>query len=133
MNSSCYLRAPKSIDDSRVRIFCFPHAGGGASAYYRWGKSASNLFCIWPVHLPGREGRIAEPPFHSLPALMEDFIPELATHASHPSILYGHSFGSLLAYESAARLELMGRQPIALVISASPPPNLKRRFGGVSS
>lgn len=37
---SFFLKEPNSND--KIRIFCFPYAGGGASAYRNWGTYLPN-------------------------------------------------------------------------------------------
>lgn len=35
-------------------LFCFPYAGGGASAYRGWIRALDNKVNICPIQLPGR-------------------------------------------------------------------------------
>ena len=56
---------------ARVRMFCFPYAGGGASAYRGWAAPLPPDVEVCPVQLPGREGRLREAPFEN-PASFND-------------------------------------------------------------
>ena len=102
-----------------VRLFCFPHAGGGAAAYRPWvGKLGPEIEVV-PVHLPGREARIAEPAHQSMDALAERTLDELAPSMDRPYAFFGHSMGASLAWEIARR-----SSPLGLIASARRAPHL---------
>ncbi|MFD1658307.1 thioesterase II family protein [Streptomyces caeni] len=111
-----------------TRLFCFPYAGGGASAYRRWqrGLDAHEAGVrVMPVQLPGREGRINEPRFTDLDALIDDMDAQLDDELGEPHIFYGHSMGALIAYSLARRRQQRGAAlPRALVLSAYRAPHL---------
>lgn len=86
------------------RLVCFPFAGGGPSAYREWSAAFSNLEVL-PVSLPGREQRFREPPLRSMVSLVEAVILELSLLPPKPTVLFGHSLGALMAYETAVRME----------------------------
>src|SRR5687767_1993710 len=54
-----------------LRLFCFPHAGGGASMYRRWQAGLPDEVEVCAVQLPGHETRISEPPLQSIDAVAE--------------------------------------------------------------
>ncbi|MFE1956232.1 thioesterase II family protein [Streptomyces sp. NPDC059524] len=120
-----------SIDESAsadVRLFCFPYAGGGASAYGRWQRTLDAHGAgvrVLPIQLPGREGRIDEPRFTDLRALIDDLDAELDDELERPHIFYGHSMGALIAYSLACRRQQRGAPlPEAVVLSAYRAPHL---------
>jgi medium-chain acyl-[acyl-carrier-protein] hydrolase len=49
-----------------VRLFCFPYSGASASIFYTWPNMLPATIEVYPVQLPGRETRLAEPPFTDL-------------------------------------------------------------------
>ena len=57
MEEKLVIGLNKAGPDETVMI-CFPYAGGGASAYYRWDKSLEQVCRICPVQLPEREERM---------------------------------------------------------------------------
>ncbi|MBS2547837.1 thioesterase [Catenulispora sp. NL8] len=108
-----------------VRMYCFPHSGGMPGEYMRWSQRLPEAE-VWGVQLPGRGSRLAEPPFTELPDLVGAVVD--GVEFGEPFVLFGHSLGALLAYETAA--ELVRRElplPEALVLSASPAPHLLTR------
>ena len=86
-----------------VRIFCFPHAGGGASAFRSWRGLFPAPAELVPVQYPGRESRFGEPLIDRMPDLVEKLIGELPLTAG-PFVLLGHSMGAAVAYEIAQEL-----------------------------
>lgn len=114
--------------DRETRLFCFPHAGGGASAYRRWQRGLDALDAgvrVLPVQLPGREERFGEPRFTDLDALIDDLDGQLDKELSEPHILYGHSMGALIASALVRRRQQRGAiLPQALVMSAYRAPHL---------
>src|SRR5437764_11438101 len=76
---------------ARLRLFCLPYAGGGASIFRTWSELLSPEIELCPVQLPGRENRLPERPFSQ----MSDLIPTLAValepYLDMPHALFGHS------------------------------------------
>ncbi len=110
--------------NARVRLFCFPHAGSGAAGFYRWKRLLPPWIAVCPVLLPGREARFAEPAAVSAAEIvaavageLEGALPQL------PFAVYGHSMGSLLAFEWARTLPREGPcAPVALFVSGRDDP-----------
>ncbi|SDL32249.1 thioesterase II family protein [Streptomyces indicus] len=125
-----YLSHTFPTDDAQtgVRLFCFPYAGGGASAYRRWQRGLDVHGAgarVLPVQLPGREGRMTEPRFTDLHALVADLDEQLDAELEHPHVFYGHSMGALVAYALTARRQRRGAPlPLALALSSYRAPHL---------
>jgi medium-chain acyl-[acyl-carrier-protein] hydrolase len=101
-----------------LRLFCFHHAGGGASAYRPWvaGVAAGVELCA--VQLPGREGRIRETPYARLADLLPAVTGAIAAMGDRPFAFFGHSLGAMLAFEIARELRRGGgRSPEHLFLS----------------
>jgi medium-chain acyl-[acyl-carrier-protein] hydrolase len=110
---------------ARVRVFCLPYAGGGATVFRSWNRELPPEIEAWPVQLPGRESRLTEAPFVRLPALIQALVSGLLPHLTMPFALFGHSMGALLAFELAR--ELRARRappPERLLVSAHRAPHL---------
>ena len=111
---------------ARVRLFCLPYAGGGASVYRGWGARLPQSIEVCPVQLPGRENRLGEQPFTRLPALVEALAEALGPLLlDKPFGLFGHSMGALVGFELA---RLLGRErglaPEHLFVAAHRAPQL---------
>jgi medium-chain acyl-[acyl-carrier-protein] hydrolase len=107
---------------ARVRLFCFPFAGGGASTYRDWGSNSEEVEVL-PLELPGRETRCDEPPIADVGVLVSALAAACARHADRPFALFGHSMGALLAFEVAHAL--IGRGLVArhVFVSGRQPPD----------
>lgn len=108
-----------------IRLFCFPYAGSGASVFARWRTRFAVDTEIFPVQLPGRENRISEP----VPVTVHELAAQ-ATEALRPMFdrkfaFFGHSLGSLVAYEIACNLQRTGyRMPEQLIASGHRAPTV---------
>lgn len=109
-----------------ARLFCFPYAGTGSSAYRLWGAGLPPSLEVCPVQLPGRENRLREPALTSIAALVDALTPALAPHLDLPFAFFGHSMGAVLAVEVARAMESRGMpQPRHLFVSGRRPPHLR--------
>lgn len=118
-----------SVSPSRsprlARLFCFPYAGGGAMAYYRWPSRILADVEVARVLLPGRERRLREPLFMRLESLVDALTEELFPWIDGPFMLYGHSMGALLAFELARGLRRRyNLLPVHLFVSGYRAPQL---------
>ena len=91
-----------------MRLFCFPFAGGGASAYRSWAAAMPAHVELQAVQLPGRETRFSEPALRDLDGVLASLVPALASHWDKPFVFFGHSLGALLAFEAARALRRRG-------------------------
>ncbi|WP_052692082.1 thioesterase II family protein [Teredinibacter purpureus] len=90
--------------NAKVRLYCFSHAGGGASVYYPWNSYFSDAVEVCPVQLPGREERLGEPLIDDFENLIGSLLPIIASSIDRPYAIYGHSLGACIGYEIAKRL-----------------------------
>lgn len=106
-----------------MRLFCFPFAGGGAAVFHSWGRILPEWIECRAVKLPGREDRFREKAYTRVGPFIEALAPEILPLLDRPFAFYGHSMGTLLAFELA--LELRRRQagtPAALFLGGGPAP-----------
>lgn len=110
---------------ARLRLLCFPFAGGGASAYRGWARELPAGVELCPVQYPGRETRIAEPLQTSLSVLVRMAAGGLEPLLDEPYAFFGHSMGALVAFELAREIAQRGlRPPVQLVLSGYRAPML---------
>lgn len=116
-------RAPDPA--GRMRLFCFPYAGAGASIYARWPKVLRHGLGVCPVELPGRGSRQREQCANDLRQLSRQLAQQLLPHLDRPFAFYGYSMGALLAFEAARELvRLSAPLPQHLFMTARAAPHL---------
>ncbi|WP_175411367.1 thioesterase II family protein [Streptomyces sp. TRM64462] len=114
-------------ETARHRLFVFPHAGAGASAY-RLAPHVPDTVEVVTVQLPGRENRFAEDPLTSVDAVVDELAPLIASRTELPFGFFGHSMGALVAFAVARRLRTMGAPlPARMFLSALRAPDLPDR------
>ena len=110
-------------DAPQVRLLAFAQAGGGAGSFAGWRGHLPPHVELAPVELPGRGTRQSEPLPGDLGELVADLADGLRDELAGEYVLFGHSFGALLAYELAGALIEAGRRPPrALLVSGARAP-----------
>lgn len=98
----------KSAATPRMRLFCFPYAGGAAHIFRQWPQGLPPFVEVCAVQPPGRGSRMSERPATSLRQLVVDAAPALAPHMEPPFAFFGHSMGGMIAFELARQLSEAG-------------------------
>jgi surfactin synthase thioesterase subunit len=98
----------RPVRSPALRLFCFPFAGSGALVYRDWPKHLPPEIEVCAVQLPGREGRFKERPYTHLSGLVQDLAGMFAPHSQLPYAFFGHSMGSLVAFELAREMRRRG-------------------------
>lgn len=94
-----------------------PHAGGGASTYRPFSKALSENFDVSIFQYPGRQDRAREEALRSVPDIAAGAFAEFVRSPQHngaPITVFGHSMGSVVAFEFA-RLALDAGIPVRLL------------------
>ncbi|MET7718817.1 alpha/beta fold hydrolase [Streptomyces sp. NPDC005407] len=116
-----WLRRFGPASDNGIRLFCFPHAGGSASAFLPLTRALSALsgeVDVLAAQYPGRQDRRREPPVESITGLADALADEIRPLSGRPYAFFGHSMGAVVAYETARRLTQRGApRPLRLFLS----------------
>lgn len=109
---------------ARVKVFCFPYAGGNAASFMSWQNELSPSVQVSAVQLPGRGARFKESPVTHFDELVPRLAESVAEQSDLPFIFFGHSLGALVAYEVAHWLYKAGcALPQHLIVSAANAPS----------
>ena len=126
-NQGRWVICPHPRPKATLQLFCFPYAGGGASAFNAWGKTLADQFEICVIQMPGREERLNEKLVKDMPQLVDTLAQEISAVSKKPFAFFGHSMGAIVAYETARRLTAMGvNKPAHLFVSARAVPHLQK-------
>ena len=116
---------PRPNPQARLRLFCFPYAGGSALVYRNWPDLVPKDIEVCLLNLPGRGGRLAEEPHTRLLPLAEAVGEAIVPHLDKPFAFFGHSMGALIGFELARHLRRQDRpQPAHLFVSGRAAPQV---------
>ncbi len=111
--------------NARLRLLCFPYAGGGVSVFRAWEDELPETVDVCPVRLPGRESRWKEPPFTRLTPLVETLARVLRPMLDVPFAFFGHSMGAFVSFELARQLRREGGPtPVKMFVSGASAPQI---------
>lgn len=143
----CHKPNPKA----RLRLFCFPYAGGGASIFHAWADQLPSDIETIGIRMPGLESRIMEPAIETISMVVEMLFSEIRSRIDKSFVFFGHSLGSIISFELTRKLRERYRlQPIHMFVAGIGAPQilnwnspiydfpetdflekLQRRYGGI--
>ncbi|OTA19604.1 pyochelin biosynthetic protein PchC [Xenorhabdus beddingii] len=124
-NNRLFIR-PKLSSSPKLRVFCFPYAGGSAKTYLDWAEHFSDDIEIVAVQPPGRATRIDEAPYENVHSLVDELMAYAAFITQTPYVFIGHSLGCRVAFELACQLQsLTYPAPVHFFASGCPAPHLR--------
>ncbi len=105
-----------SEPDRRHTAFVFPGVTGDALSMRTMLGALGDDWSSRAAMYPGTLGDRPPPPLESLSALVDHFVPDLEAEPTNDAVVIGYSFGGIVAYELAVRLQEQGRTPRLLVL-----------------
>lgn len=110
-----------------MKLFCFPHAGGGGAMFNGWNRALGPRVEVFAVDIVNRER------FATLRELVCEVHHQLLWQLDDRHVFFGHSFGALLAYRLACLRAARGLPlPTALVLSSYAAPHLPPPIAAVN-
>jgi surfactin synthase thioesterase subunit len=104
LNHSNLFVIPEPVNNPKIRLFCFPYAGGSHTIYTPWLGQFKDCIELVFIQLPGRGSRLIETPHNNMASIID----ELMEHADYITnilyMLFGHSLGSRIAFDLAYNL-----------------------------
>ena len=117
----CHKPNPQAI----IRLFCFPHAGNGATSFVNWYKQLPDTVEVIIIQPPGRGSRLKEQPLTRMKPLTEAIAKELLPYIDKPFAFFGYSLGGWISFEVIRELRRQGYSiPVHLFIASYPAPQL---------
>ncbi|MEM8504889.1 MAG: alpha/beta fold hydrolase [Cyanobacteria bacterium P01_D01_bin.1] len=94
-----WLVCPQQRVCPKLRLVCFPYAGGSAWMFRPWASQLPESVEVLAVEPPGRGKRLAEPALTHLSDIVQALGPQLLPYLNVPFAVFGHSMGALVAFE----------------------------------
>jgi len=106
------------IAPGTLRLFCFPHAGGGGAAFKAWAEHVPQSIAVVPMRPPRRD---------NMAELVAALCDSIQPYLDQPFAFFGHSMGAAVAFELARLLRRRNRPaPRMLVASGARAPQFRR-------
>ena len=113
---------------TKTKLFLFPYAGGAAASYNGLRQYVDPTIEFRAIELAARGRRMREPNYNSIDDAVDDvfkIIKDELTQA--PYVLYGHSMGSMIAFELAYKIRDNNLpMPIHIILSGRAAPHISR-------
>ena len=120
-----WLVRGRSSADAPCRVICFHSMGVGASLFTNYLLHPPEDCDILAVQTPGRENRQADAVAESVDELADQIVPHLVPLFDRPVVIWGHSYGGVIAAEVVRRLrERHQLEPAHLVVTGTMAPHL---------
>lgn len=124
-----WIHCPYPNPAAKLRLFCFPYAGGGTLAFHSWPSLLPAEIELCAIKLPGREARLREAPYARLIPLVKILAETLTPYLDKPFAFYGHSMGAVIGFELIRQLRRQNAPtPTHLFVSGRNAPHMPDLF-----
>jgi len=117
-DSGPLVRLRRDGSCTRLRLYCLPYAGGTAGIFRPWCDLLPPGIDVWGVEYPGHGSRISEPLTDRIDVLAELVAEAVIAQPAVPYVLFGHSMGSLVAFEMCHVLAARNATMPTLLVAA---------------
>lgn len=110
----------------KMRMFCFPHAGGSAQDYKKWLAYLPMDIELLVAQMPGRAERMQEKLCTNFNELIDSFLTAIIPFLDKPYFFVGHSLGGSIAFEVARAIRRIEHiMPTSMIIIGRGGPNIQ--------
>lgn len=110
--------------DAELRLFCFPPVGMDAF-FQTWQQQLPASIEVCALRLSDRERSLDKAACVDVGAISMALAHAISAQGDRPFAFYGHSLGSLIAFETARSLRACSNlSPVALLLASLPAPQL---------
>src|SRR6185312_7790359 len=82
--SSRALIRYRSRDNQKLRLFCFPYAGGSAASYREWSDALAGHVDVVAIEYPGRGARRREQLLTRITGMVDALLPDIKSAIDGP-------------------------------------------------
>jgi medium-chain acyl-[acyl-carrier-protein] hydrolase len=113
---------------TKSKLFLFPYAGGAAASYNGYRQYIDPTIEFRAIELAARGRRMRESNYDSIDDAVDDVFKIIKDELTQtPYTLYGHSMGSMIAFELAYRIrDNHLPMPIHIILSGRAAPHISR-------
>lgn len=113
---------------SRVKLFIIPYAGASTAVFNNWKQFVPDSIELVLIELSGKGRRIREPLYTSIEEATNDVFDIISQQLDGvPFVIFGHSLGSTIAFETVKKLEHSDiGAPLHLILSGRKAPHLSK-------
>jgi medium-chain acyl-[acyl-carrier-protein] hydrolase len=120
-----WVTCPQPNPQAKLRLFCFPYAGGSATIFRTWADDLPETIELCPIEIPGRGRQIKSPPYTKIQPLVREIAINIIPYLDKPYAFCGYSMGALISFELTRLLRHETNFcPLHLFVSARRAPQL---------
>lgn len=118
-----WIVIPRPSPAARLRLFCFPYAGGAAAIFAGWAELLPPEIELCAIQLPGRHERLHEPLLETVEHVVQALVPALLPYLDRPFATFGHCLGAIVMFEVLQALAERTLTPVHIFASGAPAPD----------
>ena len=106
IRTSKWFLVTRHKPSAKYRLFCFPYAGGSATAFMEWEDLLPDDVELVAIQPPGRADRMNEGLLTSVGEMAQQIVRAIPPLLDRSYLIYGHSLGSVVSFELLHALKI---------------------------